>query len=139
MNSPRNRFKVFDIEFVRIKITVPTNDIKRMRGINEIRDLIFLFDFDEKIAFLIFRFYESWRNNITLTKWRMFQQLPKLISVTFGRVNRGMRFYEKENIVFRFQFQLINCSSRNDEIVADREVNVSEHCFENSPSGVYEK
>src|SRR6218665_4099138 len=101
MNSPRNRFKVFDIEFVRVKITVPTNNIKRMRGVNEIRYLVFFFDFNQKIAFLIFWFYKSWRNNIALTKRRMFQQLSKFISVTFRRVNRRMRFYEKENSVFR--------------------------------------
>ena len=88
MNATGNWFKIFDIEFIRIKITVPANDIKRMCGINEIGNLIFFFDFDKKIAFFIFGFYKSWRYNIAFTERRMFQQLTKLVTVKFWCLNR---------------------------------------------------
>src|SRR5690606_11037562 len=73
MYSARDRFKVFNIKFIRIEITVPTYNIERMGCINEIPDLIFVIYFDEEFTFCIFSEYK-WENGFPKQKEHYFHR-----------------------------------------------------------------
>ena len=129
MHSARNRFKVLDIEFVRVKISVPSHNIKRMRCVDEIPNQIFFFYFDEKFSFFIDWFYKRWRNNVPFTKRRMFQKLPKFVSVALWRVNRRVAFKDEKYIIFTGKINFIDRSSWNDKVIAAFKIQISYKSF----------
>src|SRR5690606_21942556 len=122
-------FKVFNIKFIRIEITVPTYNIERMGCINEIPDLIFFFYFDEEFTFFIFWFKKFGCYHISFTERGVFQKLAEFISVSFRSINGRMAFQNKKNIIFIAKMNLINSTARNNQVIAKRKMKISHESF----------
>ena len=105
-----------------------------MRSVNKIPDLVFLFYFNQKFAFFIFWFHERRSDNIALAERGMFQKLTEFVTVTFRCVDWRMAFQNEKYIVFIAQFNLVNCSARNYQIIATFKFDVSYKSLQRSGS-----
>ena len=137
MHAPRNGFKILDVEFIRIKISVPAHNVEWMCSINEIPYVVFLLHFYKKFSFFVVRSHKSGCNDISFAKRRMFQKLPKLIPVSFGGVDGGVTFHYQKNRVLGMEFHLVNRTSWDNQIVPKSKVEVSHKSFQNTGTCVY--
>ena len=56
--------------------------------------------------------------DVTLTEWRMFQQLPHLVHIPLREVDRRKTLHYKQAVVLIVEMELINSSSGYDDIIA---------------------
>ena len=87
MNAACDRFKIFDVEYPRIKIAIPANDIKGMVIQNMFAQSIPHFDMHFKLAALCVGLQIFRQANVALGIRGVFQHLTKFIAVTFWRLD----------------------------------------------------
>ena len=118
MHPSGDRFKVVNTEGIWIYITVPPDQIERMMHIMiRIHDALLL-DVEEEVAGLIMRLQVDRQLDVTLTEWRMFQQLPHLVHIPLREVDRRKTLHYKQAVVLIVEMELINSSSGYDDIIA---------------------
>src|SRR6185312_5416311 len=87
-----DRFKIVNGESIGIVHTVPSHYIKRMVGVGKVMQFSLFLYFNNEITLLIDCFQIYWTANISFTIRRMFQQLPKFITITAWSIYRTKRF-----------------------------------------------
>src|SRR5690554_2483063 len=117
MDSSCNRLEIVNRKCIRIVKSIISNYIKRMCGINHIKDFVLLTYFYQEITLFVMGFYFFRTADIALTKRRMLQQLSKPIAVSFCGINRMTRLYNKQTVVVCIRVNFIDNSARNHYIV----------------------
>ena len=84
MHTPCYWFEVVDAEGEGITIAIPANDVEGMMAVVDAVDALFLFGFDEEVAFFVDGFEILGRTYVALAIRRMFEQLAIFAEIFFG-------------------------------------------------------
>ena len=117
MDSARDRFEIMNRHGVREVITVPSDYIKRMRGVHVIVQLALFLDANGEFTNLIKGFQTGRRSHVTFTIRAVFKQLPEMIAVPFGCVNRMCRFCDEQAIGFRCENESVDDASGDNQVI----------------------
>ena len=124
-----DRFKIVDRKAIRVVVTIPTHNIERMCGIGQVMQLALFFDLDQEIAHLIVSLQISRQLEIPLAKWRMFQMLPKPVSIALRGIDRMIGFHYQQAVVFPVKMDLIDHTPGDQEIVSVFKWNLTHECL----------
>src|SRR5690606_3518891 len=137
MHTTGNRLEIMYADSIRIFATIPTYYIKWVISVpNRIHHTSY-FGIDDEFTFFVYWCYILRLADIALTEWRMLQQLAVAAQITFRESNRTERIYNEQAVIFCVELNLINTSSRDDQIIAITESDVSVLRFKGTFSFVH--
>ena len=87
MDSSRDGFEVFDVEYPRIEITIPADDIEGMVIENMLAQPVPHFDADFKLTALGVCLQVFRQTDVAFAIGRVFEHLTELIPVTLWRLD----------------------------------------------------
>ncbi len=109
---------------------IPSHKIKRVGAIGIWINQSLFFDQYFKITIRINGFQICRFPDVALTIRRMFHQLAILISITLRTAYRTKTFDNKEPVLLRVKFELVNRSPWDHEVIPVTETDFSESCFQ---------
>ena len=93
-------------------------------------DQTLFFDQNFEIAFFVVRFEVGWPFNIPFAIGRLFCKLSVGIGISFRHTDRAEALHNKQAVIRRIKFHLVNRAARDDEVVTISEFDVTVTGFE---------